>query len=149
MRVRGERVQTKSEQKNKKMLTKGGKGGIIRVAIHKKNKREEFIMTLQDVINEVRAKTEGFDGSRYDGFLALQITLTDNGVFYVEVKDGKLSIEPYEYNDRQANIIMNSDDFVKMINKKLDSITAFTTGKLKIDGDISKAKELSSLFKSE
>ena len=70
-------------------------------------------------------------------------------IFYVEIKDGKLSVEPYEYNDRQANLIMKSADFVKLINGKLNAVLAFTTGKLKIDGDIGKVKELAELFGAE
>ena len=105
-------------------------------------------MTVNEVIQEVKAKTASFDGSAYHGFLAVQITLKDLGeVFYVEIRDGKLSIEPYEYNDRQANMIVSSSDFIKIINKKLNPVVAFTTGKLKIDGDIGKASELAELFK--
>ena len=106
-----------------------------------------FIVTLDDIVSELRERAAGFDASTYSGFLALQITLKDLGQsFYVELKDGKLSIEPYEYSDRQANMIISSANFMKMINGKLNSVLAFTTGKLKIEGDIEKAKELKQLF---
>ncbi|MCL2253742.1 MAG: SCP2 sterol-binding domain-containing protein [Lachnospiraceae bacterium] len=105
-------------------------------------------MTLDNVIKQVKEKTASFQEGNYEGFLAVQITLTDlNEVFYVEVKDGKLSIEPFEYNDRQANLLISSANFIKLINQKLNSVLAFTTGKLKIDGDIGKATELANLFK--
>jgi putative sterol carrier protein len=104
-------------------------------------------MTLASVIQEVRAKTASFSERNYEGFLAVQVTLTDlNQPFYIEIKDGKLSVEPYEYNDRQANLMISSDDFIEMINKKLNPVMAFTTGKLKIDGDIGKAAEMAGLF---
>ena len=104
-------------------------------------------MTLQDIVNELKEKSAGFDASGYNGFLALQVTLSDLGqALYVEIKDGKMSIEPYEYHDRQANMTISSANFIKMINGKLNSVLAFTTGKLKIDGDIEKAKELKQLF---
>ena len=106
-------------------------------------------MTRHDIINEIKEKTANFNVSSYNGFLAVQVTLRDlNEPFYVEIKDGKLSVEPYEYYDRQANLIISTKDFQKMINGKLNSVLAFTTGKLKIDGDIEKAKELSGLFKT-
>jgi putative sterol carrier protein len=104
-------------------------------------------MTLENVITEVREKTANFQEGSYQGFLAVQVTLTDiDQVFYVEIKDGRLSVEPYEYNDRQANLQISAADFIKMINKKLNAVSAFTTGKLKIDGDIGKASELANLF---
>lgn len=105
---------------------------------------------FKSVFDEVKSKLEGFDATTYGGFLALQVTLKDlDEHFYIEIKDGKLALEPYEYNDRQAKIIMSAENFVKMINGKLNSTLAFTTGKLKIDGEISKAQELSKLLKKE
>ena len=103
---------------------------------------------FQDIITELKTKTADFDAGAYGGFLAVQITLKDLGeVFYIEIKDGVLTVAPYEYNDRQANIIISADNFVKMMNGKLNSIVAFTTGKLKVEGELGKASELSKIFK--
>jgi len=105
-------------------------------------------MTRDEIIRELKEKTASFDASAYRGFLAVQVTLRDlDEPLYVEIKDGKLSIEPYAYHDRQANLIISSDNFVKLINKKLNATIAFTTGKLKIEGDIGKAAEMAGLFK--
>jgi putative sterol carrier protein len=99
-------------------------------------------------MDELKEKTASFNAKDYKDFLAVQITLKDlNEIFYMEIKDGELNIEPYEYNDRQANIIISSDNFVKMMNGKLNSVVAFTTGKLKIEGNVGKASELSKIFK--
>ena len=91
---------------------------------------------------------EKVDASGKD-FLAVQINITgkDSGVFYVEVKDGKISVEPYEYYDRQCAITMSMTDFNKLLDGKLDPVLAFTTGKLKIDGDVGKAVEFSKALK--
>lgn len=105
---------------------------------------------LESILAEIKQKTANFDGNSYGGFLAVQVNLSDTDeVFYVEVKDNKLTIEPFEYNDRQAKMTISSDNFVKLINGKLNGTTAFLTGKLKIDGSIEKAKELSALFKKD
>ena len=104
-------------------------------------------MTLQDIINHVREKSDEFNAGGYNGFFAIQVTLSDLGQsFYVEIKDGNLSVEPYEYDDRQANLTISSENFIKMINGELNSVHAFTTGKLKIEGDIEKAKEFKEIF---
>ena len=107
-------------------------------------------MLTKNVIAKVKEKTAGFDVGSYDGFLAVQVTLSDNNeAFYVEIKDGKLSVEPFEYYDRQANMIISSANFIKMINGELNPVIAFNTGKLKIEGSIEKAKELESIFSKE
>ncbi len=105
-------------------------------------------MTFDELMTKVRGM-----GNRVDpqgvGFLAVQVNIKgDNGgVFYVEIKDGKVSVEPYEYNDRSCAITMTMDDFNKLIDGELDPVKAFFGGKLKVDGDVSKALEFSKLLK--
>ncbi len=105
-------------------------------------------MKFDSVLDKVRKMAEKVDVSG-TGFLAVQVNLTDcdPGVFYVEVKDHKISVEPYDYHDRNCAITMKSDDFNKLISGKLDPVAAFTFGKLKVDGDIGKALEFSNLLK--
>ena len=105
-------------------------------------------MNLETVISKVRKLAVDADVSNVD-FLAVQVTLTDcdPGMFYVEVKDHKVNVEPYDYHDRNCAISMKSDDFDNLISGKLDPVAAFTVGKLKVDGDIGKALEFSNLLK--
>ena len=89
------------------------------------------------------------DVSSVPGTLAYQFNVEGkvNGIFYVEIKDGKVNVEPYEYYDRNAIIIMNGTNLIKLINGKLDPVIAFTTGKLKVEGDINAALELTKFLK--
>ena len=105
-------------------------------------------MTFEEIMTKVKEKATEVDASKAD-FLAVQVNLTgeNGGVFYVEVKDGKVNAEPYEYNDRSCAITMTPENFMKFLNGKLDPILAFTTGKLKVEGDVGKALEFSKLIK--
>jgi len=105
-------------------------------------------MTFDELLTKVRTLASGVDASNRD-FFAVQINITgkESGVFYVEVKDGRINVEPYEYNDRNCAISINMTNFNKLIDGKLDPVLAFTTGKLKVDGDAGKALEFSKLIK--
>ncbi|MCR4591225.1 MAG: SCP2 sterol-binding domain-containing protein [Lachnospiraceae bacterium] len=105
-------------------------------------------MTFNELLEKVRTKAKNADVSNID-FLAVQVNITgkSSGVFYVEVKDHRLNIEPYEYIDRNCAITMSLTDYNKMIDGKLDPMIAFTTGKLKLEGDAGKAIELSKILK--
>lgn len=104
-------------------------------------------MTFDEIVEMVRERLKDVDTSNSD-FMAIQVNLTDEavGTFYVEIKDGKLSVEPYEYYDRQALVIMKSKNFIKLMKGDLDPVAAFTLGKLKIDGSIEKVLEFSKLL---
>lgn len=107
-------------------------------------------MTFDELLAKVKKVAEKADVSGV-GFLAAQINLTgDNGgVFYVEVKDGKVNVEPYPYNDRSCEITISAENFSKLIDGKLDPVAAFTLGKLKVAGDVGKALEFAKIVKSK
>ncbi|MCM1507759.1 MAG: SCP2 sterol-binding domain-containing protein [Ruminococcus flavefaciens] len=84
------------------------------------------------------------------GHLAVQINITGEGegAFYIELKDGKVYVEPYEYYDRDCIFIVSGKNFIKMCEGKLDAVVAFTTGKLKVEGSIEKALEFNKIVKA-
>ncbi|MCX4355929.1 MAG: SCP2 sterol-binding domain-containing protein [Oscillospiraceae bacterium] len=105
-------------------------------------------MTFDEIMAKVKAMAAKVDASGTD-FLAVQVNLTgkESGVFYVEVKNGKVSAEPYDYHDRSCAITIEPANFVKLMDGKLDPVIAYTTGKLKVEGDLGKALEFSKLIK--
>ena len=104
-------------------------------------------LTVTQLIDRMRTQFGPKDISSIEGLLAIQINVTDpDGVLYVEIKDGTLSIEPYEYIDRNAAVTISMDNLVKLLDKKLDPVVAFTLGKLKVDGDTGKVLALTKLI---
>lgn len=106
-------------------------------------------MTYESLVEAVRERFKDVDVSSVPGVLAYQFNIEGKveGIFYVEIKDGKVNVEPYEYYDRNAIITMNGTNLIKLINGKLDPVLAFTTSKLKVDGDVGAALELIKFIK--
>ena len=71
------------------------------------------------------------------------------GVFYAEVKNGKLSIEPYNYYDNNCVFIAKHEVFRKIINQELSPVSAYLTKRLRVDGDLGKAMILEKIIKGE
>ena len=105
-------------------------------------------MNIEEIVVKAREVMGKTDISGVN-FLAVQVNLTgeNGGVFYIEIKDGKVNVEPYSYNDRSCAITISPENFEKLIAGKLDPVMAFTTGKLKVEGDVGKALEFSKLVK--
>lgn len=106
-------------------------------------------LTYEQVVEAFRERFKDTDVSSVSGTLAFQINIVGKaeGIFYVEIKNGEIHIEPYEYYDRNAILIASADNLIKLINGKLDPVKAFTLGKLKVDGDIGAALELIKFLK--
>ena len=105
-------------------------------------------MKFETVLKKARAMAEKADISGID-FMAVQINIEgeDPGVFYVEVKDGRISVEPYEYYDRQCSITLNANDFDRLIKGTIDPVKAFDEGRIRADGDLDKALKFSDLVR--
>lgn len=101
-------------------------------------------MTYEEVFQKFKNAIIDTDVSNVNENLAFQFNITGEGAgsFYAEVKDGKLSIEPYEYYDRNAIFICSADTLFKIMAGKTDPMLAFTLGKLKVEGDLGKALKI-------
>ncbi|MDD6070743.1 MAG: SCP2 sterol-binding domain-containing protein [Clostridiales bacterium] len=106
-------------------------------------------MTYAEYFYEIKNKFMGTDVSDIHEHLAFQFDIEDpecGGIFYVEVKDGQLFVEPYEYYDRDAKFIASPDTFTKLAEGTMDPVAAFTMQKLKVEGNIDKALRLKEII---
>ena len=63
------------------------------------------------------------------------------------VEDGACTIEPGVHAQPNCTLKMKAPDFLDMMNGKLPAMQAYTSGKLKIEGDIMKSQLIEKLFK--
>lgn len=99
-------------------------------------------MTYAEYFASFKGRFMGADVSDIKEHLAFQFNIEDDeagGIFYVEVKDGTLYVEPYEYYDRDAIFICTPDVLDKIADGELDPVEAFTQKKLQVEGNIEKA----------
>jgi len=82
-----------------------------------------------------------------DATFQFNISGEGGGDWYAEVKGGACKVEAGVHPSPTTTIKMDAADFVDMINGKLPAMQAFTSGKLKIGGDIMKSQLITRLFK--
>ena len=109
-------------------------------------------MTYADFFYDMKGRFMGADVSDIHEHLAFEFNIEDEeagGAFYVEVKDGVLYVEPYEYYDRDARFICAPDVLMKIAEGEMDPVWAFTTQKLKVEGSIDKALRLKDIIEAK
>ena len=113
--------------------------------------KKEETMTYADMFSKVKGMLIEADVSDIHEHLAYQFNITGEaeGIFYAEVKDGQLFVEPYEYFDRDAMFTCSAETLFKIADGKTDPILAVTLGKLKVEGNIDKALKLKDLINSK
>ena len=97
-------------------------------------------MTLQEITAKMK---EG--ASKKSSFGNTVKFSTDQGVVYI---DGNANPPTVSNDDKDADCTLKMDfsDFSDLIDRKLDGMTAFMTGKLKIEGDMGVAMKLQSIL---
>lgn len=105
-------------------------------------------MTYGEMFAQAKELLESADASAIQGHLAYQFNVTGEaaGAFYVEVKEGRVFVEPYEYHDRDVLFTCSLDTLLKIAAGKTDPVAAVMLGKLKVEGSIDKALKLKELL---
>jgi putative sterol carrier protein len=75
-----------------------------------------------------------------------QYVIAGAGKWYCKVKDGACKVVAGIHDNPTCILKMADTDFLKMINGQLPPMQAYTSGKLKIDGDIMKSQLIEKLF---
>ena len=98
-------------------------------------------MTYEELVKLAKDTYEKADASAVKEHVAIQFNVTGEaeGAFYLEVKEGKVSVEPYEYYDNDV-VVTAEDKVLKDIAEgKLGLEKAYLTGKIKATGNLKKA----------
>jgi len=103
--------------------------------------------SVQAVFDGMTAGFKADAAAGIDVVFQFSISGEGGGEWYCVIKDGACSIEPGAHEKPACNIKMGSADFLAMMGGKLPAMQAFTSGKLKIDGDVMKSQLLEKLFK--
>nr|MBQ4454745.1 SCP2 sterol-binding domain-containing protein [Clostridia bacterium] len=107
-------------------------------------------MTYEEIVKEAQKLVSKADASGISEHLAVQYNVTGEGegAFYMEVKDGKVEVQPYDYKDRDILVTADGQTILDMMSGKLDVVAAYLTHKISAEGDLGKADILKKLISS-
>jgi putative sterol carrier protein len=106
-------------------------------------------MTTKEIFEEMQKRIDANPG-KLGGIRAVfqfEITGADPGNFSVAVADGTAKVSEGIAPSPGVTISMASNDFVDMVEGRLDGMAAFMGGKLRISGDMMLAMQLQNLLK--
>lgn len=108
-------------------------------------------MTYEEIVAKVRNIYADTDVSQVQDHLAIQFNITGEGegAFYVEVADGQMKVEPYDYKDRDVLVIASAAELFKVMQGEIGLVAAYTTGRIKAEGDLGKILQYKDLIAPE
>lgn len=103
-------------------------------------KYEEIVKKVKDSFADV-----SLDDKKKHFAIQFNIIGEGEGAFYVELKDGSINVEPYEYYDRDVIFTLSAENLFGLLDGSLDAKKAYLTGKLKVSS-ITKAAEVRTIL---
>lgn len=107
-------------------------------------------MSYEEILSFVRKNIKKTAVKNLDRCMAVEFNITGEGegAFYIEIKDGSAFVEPYEYYDRDAKIIISAEELQKIIKNEKTPEESFGEGALIVEGNIDIAREILTVFKT-
>jgi len=108
-------------------------------------------MTYEKIFSDIQKNFKKAKISDFTREFAFQFNITGEGegIFYAAYKNGVLSVEPYDYKDRDVIFTADGKTLIAIASGKLEPIYAINDGKLSVDGNQDLAKELMLLINHE
>lgn len=104
---------------------------------------------MADVASIFQGMMERFNPEKAAGLNAtVQFDLSGEGggKWAVQIADGKVDVVKGGVDNPTATVKMSADDYADMTSGKLNAMTAFMTGKVKVEGDLNTVMKFQSLF---
>lgn len=108
-------------------------------------------MAFQDTYQLIHEKMAG-KAARTDlskiGNLTVEVLLTGEGggTFYASVKNGEFLMEPTACLKKDLSVQISAEDFLDIVNRRLNPMTALAHGKIKTKGNLTKVLQLKKLL---
>jgi NAD(P)-dependent dehydrogenase (short-subunit alcohol dehydrogenase family)/putative sterol carrier protein len=104
-------------------------------------------VTVRGIFEKMGQTFQADKASGVDVVFQYVISGPGGGSWYAAIQDSRCQVVEGTHEKPTTTIKMGDEDFVKMISGELKAMAAFTSGKLKVEGDIMKSQLIEKLFK--
>lgn len=103
-------------------------------------------LTVKSVFDRMPDAFQSDKAAGVDVVFQYRITGPDGGEWHVIIQDAACRVIDGVHDKPTTTIIMSDSNFLSLIEGKLNAMQAFTSGKLKIEGDVMKSQLIEKLF---
>jgi putative sterol carrier protein len=104
-------------------------------------------LTVKTIFDRLPEAFQADKAAGVDVVFQFKISGPDGGEWSATVKDGACEVNEGVHESPTTTIIMADKDFVGLIERTVNAMQAYTSGKLKIEGDLMKSQLIEKIFK--
>ncbi|MCR5665681.1 MAG: SCP2 sterol-binding domain-containing protein [Eubacterium sp.] len=94
-------------------------------------------MTFEEIVEKVSTVSAKLDAKKVKEHIAYEIDIIGegHGAFYVELINGKIDVQPYEYYDHDIKVVATADEIVGIFEGNSDPVVANGEGRIHVQGN--------------
>jgi NAD(P)-dependent dehydrogenase (short-subunit alcohol dehydrogenase family)/putative sterol carrier protein len=104
-------------------------------------------LTVKTIFDQLPEAFQADQAAGVDVVFQFKISGPDGGDWHATVKDATCEVNEGVHESPTTTIIMSDEDFVGLIEGTVNAMQAYTSGKLKIEGDLMKSQLIEKIFK--
>jgi len=104
------------------------------------------LSNVEEVFNGMANSFNAANAQGLDAVFQYNITGAGGGNWNVVVKDGSCQVNTGSHPSPNVTLTLDAETWLGMVNKQINGMQAFMSGKLQVSGDIMLAQKLESLF---
>ncbi len=104
-------------------------------------------LTVQGVLSRLPEALDKQEAEGVDVIFQFKLSGAGGGDWYVTVKGGECEVTEGAHESATVTMKMSAEDFPGLMTGRINGMQAFTTGRLKIEGDMVKSQLVEKLFK--
>lgn len=104
-------------------------------------------LTVQGVFENMKGAFQADAAAGVDVIFQYDINGPKGGSWNIAIKDGACDVKEGSHDSPTTTLTMSDEDFIKMFSGEMNAMSAYTSGKLKIGGDVMKSQLIEKLFK--
>lgn len=101
-------------------------------------------MTYFELVTEARRTFDRADAAGITEHVAIQFNATGNaqGAFYLEIADGQIHVEPYDYHDHDAVVTGSAEAILDFLGRKENLANLIREDRLSVEGYLDKVERI-------
>jgi putative sterol carrier protein len=102
--------------------------------------------TAADIFKEMGSRFKADKAGDLNLTVQFDLSGDTGGQWYVDIANGACEVEKGNTESPTATIRMDAADYVDMTTGKLNPMTAFMSGKIKVEGDLNAVMKFQQIF---
>ncbi len=103
---------------------------------------------IKDIFEQIPGRLNPSAAAGMNATILYDLTGDGGGQYACTINNGACTVTPGATPAPAMTVTMTAQDFIDMLGGRLDGMSAFMSGKLRIAGDMGLAMKLQSLFRS-